>query len=259
MNRLFAPVVWFFHLLARLVRAVFGDVSWRPPGWAGAIRRRPVLSALSLVALLAIAVGGWRTWHWYAHQPKPPSVGWSIIHGRCACSRRREFQPQPLTLRFNSSVAKLESIGKTVTTGVTLSPPLKGKWTWSGGTELVFEPDRVWPAATKFQVKLSPSLFSNHARLETLTKEFRTVPMTVAISDATLLCQPQGSRDEAGHGDADLFASGGSREPGKEPDPRDGERRAGFSGRRFGHGPLHGHLRQDGPHRLCAFGECRGT
>jgi len=85
----------------------------------------------------------------------------------------------------------LESIGKDVTKEVTLSPKVDGKWTWTDGTKLVFEPTVVWPAGTTFRVKLAPGLFSKHAHLESLTKEFRTAPLTVAISDMLFYVDPK--------------------------------------------------------------------
>ena len=194
MNRFLAPMVWLFHRLAGFIRAVFGDVTWRPPGWAGAlgrgVGRRPILSVTLLLSLVALVAAGWWTWNWYAHQPKPPTVGW-IINLAETPEPSDDFQTQPLTLTFDKSVAKLESIGKQVKEGVTLSPPIKGNWTWSGGTQLIFEPTEVWPAATAFHVKLSSTLFSSHARLETLEKEFRTAPMKVAISETSFYINPK--------------------------------------------------------------------
>ena len=194
MNRFSAAAAWFFQPFSRFIRALVGDISWRPPDWAGAVKagavRRPILSVTSILGLVALVAGGCWAWNWYAHQPKPEMVGW-IVNLADAPEPGTEFQAQNLTLAFDKSVAKLESIGKQVNEGVTLSPPMKGTWTWAGGSYLIFEPTEVWPAATTFRVKLARSLFSPHARFETLNKEFHTSPFTVAISEMRFYVNPK--------------------------------------------------------------------
>src|ERR1700761_3358335 len=137
MKSLRSVLITIYHLFSRVIGAVIGKVSWRPPGWAMALQsgvvHRPGLSIFSILfVILLVSAGGW-IWNWYAHQPKPSTVGW-IISLADFPNPSDEFQPQDLTLTFGESVAKLESIGKTVASGISLSPPLKGKWTWSGGT-----------------------------------------------------------------------------------------------------------------------------
>src|SRR5260221_10041338 len=153
MNRIFAPAAWFFQRLVHFTRAVAGDISWRPPGWAGALGRgggkRPVLSGASILGLIVLFVAGWWSWNWYVHQPKPTTVDWTVNLDPLPAPGA-EFQPQSLTLTFDRSMAKLESIGKDVTSRVSLSPRINGRWSWSGGTRLVFLSSGNWPAATRF-------------------------------------------------------------------------------------------------------------
>ncbi|HEY0255815.1 MAG TPA: hypothetical protein VGC39_00115, partial [Candidatus Methylacidiphilales bacterium] len=68
---------------------------------------------------------------------------------------------------------------------------VKGKWSWSGGTQLIFEPSEDWPSGKTFHLKLAHSLFSPHARLEAMSKEFHTAPFSVAISDAKFYVSPK--------------------------------------------------------------------
>lgn len=137
--------------------------------------------------LVAIVAGGWSYWNWLAHQPKPTTVDWTISsspgYGDNGCP--------PLTITFDRSAAKLESIGKDVTAKVTLSPKLAGKWTWFDGTQLVFQPTERWPAATTFRVTLAKDLFSYHARIATLTKEFHSAPFTASISEMIFYVNPK--------------------------------------------------------------------
>jgi alpha-2-macroglobulin len=194
MNRSFGFAGWPLLQFVRFTRAVVGDITWRPPGWAEAIKsgigRRPILSGVSLLGLITLLAGGGWLWNWYLHLPKPVTVGWIINMGD-ASEPSAEFQEQDLILAFNQSVAKLESIGKEVTPLVTLSPKIGGKWTWEQGNQLVFEPTENWPAATTFRIKLAPELFSKHAQIETLTKEFCTAPFTVAISEPSFYVNPK--------------------------------------------------------------------
>lgn len=194
MNRIFGFVAWPFLQFTRLTRAVVGDITWRPPGWAGAVKvgvgRRPIFSGAALLGLIVLLVGGGWVWNWYAHLPKPVTVGW-IVNMADAPEPGTEFQAQNLTLSFDQSVARLESIGKDVTPRVTLSPKIGGKWSWSDGSQLVFTPTENWPADTTFRVTLAPELFSKHARIETLAKEFRTAPFSVAISESSFYVNPK--------------------------------------------------------------------
>jgi alpha-2-macroglobulin len=194
MNRSLAIVLWPFRQLNRLVHAVIGDIAWKPPTWARAVgsvgAHRPVLSGSLLFLVLALGLGGVWTWHWYANLPKPPSVSW-IVNLSELPEPDNDFQAQTLMLNFDRSVARLDLIGKDVTKFVTLTPKINGKWIWSGGGQLFFNPAEDWPAATDFRVKLAPDLFSNHVRIDTLTKDFRTAPFTIAISESTFYVNPK--------------------------------------------------------------------
>ena len=187
-------VFWPFVQLSRLARAVVGDLTWKPPGWMKALGsslpRRPFLWGGVVLAWLVLCVEGTRLWVWYTHLPKPPTVGWIITLGDFP-EPSTEFQEQDLTLAFDSSVARLDLIGKDVTPMVKLTPNMAGKWTWEQGNQLEFAPAHDWPAATKFRVQLAPQLFSPHARLETLAKEFTSAPFTVAITEPTFYVNPK--------------------------------------------------------------------
>jgi hypothetical protein len=194
MNRIFGFAGWPFLHFTRLTHVVVGDITWKPPEWAGKIKtgmgRRPLLSGGFLLGLIALLLAGDWTWNWYAHLPKPPTVGWIVSMGDVP-DPATEFMEQDLTLSFDQSVAKLESIGQDVSSLVTLSPKMEGKWSWAQGSQLVFSPTENWPAATTFRIKLAPELFSRHARIDTMTKEFQTAPFTVVISEPAFYVNPK--------------------------------------------------------------------
>jgi uncharacterized protein YfaS (alpha-2-macroglobulin family) len=185
MNRFLALAAWPGRQYTRFIRAVIGDITWRPPGWWSAgVARRPFLSSAVALTLITLIVGGLWTWNWVVHLPKPPTVDWSI-------SASPGYYRQSVRLTFDRSVAALEFIGKDVSKQVALSPNLNGRWIWSNGSELIFEPAEDWSAATDYHITLANSLFSWHARIATLTKDFRSTPFTASISDMTFYVNPK--------------------------------------------------------------------
>jgi uncharacterized protein YfaS (alpha-2-macroglobulin family) len=188
MNRSLA--LWPFVQFSRLTRALVGDVTWKPPGWMAAIARRPLLWGGLLLVLALLAASGWRLWYWYTHQPKPITVDW-IISITDLPEPGNDFQARTLSLNFDSSVARLDLIGKDVTSLVSLTPKVPGHWTWWQGTTLQFVPTQEWPPGTTFHLKLAPGLFSPHARLATLEKDFTTETFTASITEPAFYVNPK--------------------------------------------------------------------
>ncbi|HUB67499.1 MAG TPA: alpha-2-macroglobulin [Candidatus Methylacidiphilales bacterium] len=194
MKRSLAMITSLPRQILHLLFFIIGDITWHPPGWARAAKdgivRRPLVSTLSLLGALSFLIAGGWALDWYLHQPKPPTVNW-IINLDPKPAPDDSFREQDLTVSFDQSAAKLESIGKNVTDGVKLSPEIKGKWFWMGGSQLRFWPTEDWPAGKTFRITLSPSLFSSHVRLDSLSREFQTPPFTVIVSDAMFYVNPK--------------------------------------------------------------------
>lgn len=66
----------------RIPERIFGNISWKPPGWvqstADAWKRLtdsyPRLIAPAILGLFAVTgAAGW-AWHWYSHLPQPRRV-----------------------------------------------------------------------------------------------------------------------------------------------------------------------------------------
>ena len=172
---------WPFVQFTRLTRVVVGDLTWKPPGWGAAVARRPFLWGSLICALIILAVASWRVWSYYAHLPKPPTVSWYVTPDG----------PQNATMVFDSSVVRLDLIGKDVTPLITLSPKIAGTWHVQQGNRLWFSSPKLWPAATAFSITLAPELLSHHARLDTLSRQFTTRPFTVSISDEQFYVNPK--------------------------------------------------------------------
>lgn len=194
MNSTAALAAWPVRLLTRLTRAVVGDVTWKPPGWARWIgtgfTQRPLFNLGFILLLASLGYGGHRAYEWYTHLPKPVTTGW-ITRMSEPSVPDTEFHSQSLTLSFDRSVARLDLIGKDVTPMVTLVPKFKGKWTCSEGDRLVFTPEEIWPAATTYHIKLAPDLFTKQAKIETLTRDFHTAPFTGEFSNTQLYVNPK--------------------------------------------------------------------
>jgi uncharacterized repeat protein (TIGR01451 family) len=188
-----AAVRRYVHIV---LHALLGDVSfsWRPPHWlrqtGQGIARRPAVSLLAILALLAAVIGGWFLYNGWKHRPQPLITDW-IAQAPAVAAPSDTFEPQPLWISFDRSVAALAAIGRPSLQGVTLSPPMPGDWRWANGSSLIFEPKQEWPAGTEYRVTLSRHIFSDHARLVTLSKTFRTAPFTAQLDDLVFYINPK--------------------------------------------------------------------
>ena len=135
--------------LRRFAGLIFGNISWRPPGWlsrsvAGCSRfgrAHPRLIASGVIAILLISCGGAWTWKWYSHLPKPRKVSAKIVPVEVT-KLEKELKFPRLVVYFSESAARLEDLKKPSVQGVRLEPHLDGAWHWAQADILVFEPTR---------------------------------------------------------------------------------------------------------------------
>jgi alpha-2-macroglobulin len=178
------------------LHALLGDISfsWRPPQWlrrtGQGIARRPIVSLLAFLALLGAFIGGWLLWNGWKNRPQPLLTDW-IAQAPGVADPSNQFEPQMLSVSFDRSVAALAQIGKPSLQGVTLAPPLPGNWRWTSGSSLIFEPKQDWPAGTEYRITFSRQIFSNHARITTLSKTYTTAPFTGQLSDLVFYINPK--------------------------------------------------------------------
>ena len=103
--------------LRRFIELIFGNVSWRPPGWLGRTvhgynrfgRAHPRLIASGMLAILLISCGGVWTWKWYSHLPKPKKVSANIVPIEIT-KLEKELKFPRLVVRFSESAARLEDL-----------------------------------------------------------------------------------------------------------------------------------------------------
>src|SRR5262245_45965906 len=99
----------------RFAELVFGNISWRPPGWlsrtVGGCNRFGCahlrLLASAVLAILLISCGGAWTWKWYSHLPKPRKVSAKIVPVEVT-KLDKELKFPRLVVRFSESAVRLE-------------------------------------------------------------------------------------------------------------------------------------------------------
>lgn len=184
-------------LLRRIPGQIFGNISWRPPGWVLRINKGwihlkgvyPRLLAPTILAIFAIlCAGGW-TWNWYSHLPKPHRVTVEITAPEVT-KLEKDLKFPRLTVYFSEPAARLEDLKKTSVQGVDLQPHLNGVWRWVKDTVLLFEPSEDWPADTTFRIHFDKSFFPDHVRMEKLAYETQTPPFEIAIKKLELYQDP---------------------------------------------------------------------
>ncbi len=104
------------------------------------------------------------------------------------------IKPDPLHIRFGGSAARLDLIGKVVTTGVALSPSIEGEWKWVADDHLLFTPKTDWAIGQKYIAKMDRSLFPEHVRLSTYRHSFETPHFKASIENAEFYQDPEDQR-----------------------------------------------------------------
>ncbi|HMJ05814.1 MAG TPA: alpha-2-macroglobulin [Chthoniobacterales bacterium] len=181
-------------MLKRYLALLLGNFSWHRPPWANRTLRRIrshrlISTTAVLVVLLALNGGAW-AWRWYQRQPKPQRVTVSVAPIPVT-PLEKELHPAALIVSFDASVAKLEQIGKPVTSGVRLEPAADGAWSWASDSKLVFTPKNDWPADQKYRVTLAKTLFPTHLRFERYYVEVRTPVFAGSIKETQFYQDPR--------------------------------------------------------------------
>src|ERR1700736_2156432 len=181
----------------RLPGHIFGNVSWRPPGWLSRTagkwrqveRRHPRLIAPTIIGLFLISCAGAWTWNWYQHLPKPRRVSVKV-QSIPVTKLEKELTFPRLVIYFSEPAARLEDLHKPSIGGVRLEPQMAGGWHWAAGDVLVFQPTQDWPADQKFRIIFDRNLFPRHVLMERLVYEAETPAFAVAIKQLELYQDP---------------------------------------------------------------------
>lgn len=184
---------WLLRLPGRLLQPFVGQFSWQPPGWlrwyGRGLRQRPLLHAGTPLLLALLAGLGW--WWWTLPKPVDPEA-LSIHIEAPELTRWYEEGPQvePLQLQFSGSAAPLAQIDGEAS-GVSLQPPLEGRWQWQGDDRLRFDPAEDWPVGQDFQVRIEPPLaLGPGVRLADQELSFRTADFKAELNRSEFYQDP---------------------------------------------------------------------
>ena len=205
------------NTLRHLGTAVFGNISWQPPGWliAAATSARRHTRAITLTALLLVLGGveAKRAYAWHVKQQKLEQAAFKRATKKGAAIAKAvspampdrtsmwaaqisptnleaDLHPQALSIYFGRAVAPIDAAGKLVTSGIHMDPPAEGTWNWNGDTQLVFTPKNDWPAGKTYRITVDKSVISPHVNLQSYTVEAHTAAFTAAITKLDFYQEP---------------------------------------------------------------------
>ncbi len=194
----------FARVLGSVLSPVFGNIAWNAPPWArwtgGRISAggrwvgaNPARAGVAALLLVAIAAGGVYGYKWWQARPKPIEVKLTVQNPpRTPIENEDENDrgPRPLMVRFAQSVAPLSAVGKEVPAGITITPPLEGKWKWNDDKELEFLPKEDWPIGSEHEIEIDKSVVASHIVLDTYTPKFKTPAFIAKVSRSQFYQDP---------------------------------------------------------------------
>ncbi|MCW8986943.1 MAG: hypothetical protein OQK75_04655, partial [Gammaproteobacteria bacterium] len=146
----------------RFIKAIFffffGSFSWKFPPWLAAIaslvnkarewRKNNKKIFWSAFAAMVLAYAGVL---WYDSLPQPVRID---ITGTAPALTELKEKPEfdSVYINFSGSAAQLEQVGKVVTKGIQISPPINGQWKWQNDAQLQFTPEQDWAVGQEYVV-----------------------------------------------------------------------------------------------------------
>lgn len=214
LTRLFRRVVGGWQVVRQWLPRLFGNLHWTPPAWVGMQRARiariPWLAALpqrlrrasdwmrrhprqvlvatvsSVVLIIAVAGG----YLWYDSLPKP--VEFSLAGTSPGATPLKEnAKPEGVQIDFSGSAARLEQIGKPITSGIKIAPAIPGEWVWTNDSRLSFTPKQDWAVDQEYVVEFARNLFPDHVRLKEYKYRFHSAPFTASIEQIEFYQDPR--------------------------------------------------------------------
>jgi len=189
LNLILMSFAQIWRLISTVLELFFGSISYQAPSWMKrcggklneirtTINQKPIISLGVIALLLALIMGGLQVWTWYQARPQPITVKVTVT----APTRTQiedKLPPNPLTINFDSSVAPIEQVGKTSTSGITITPKVEGEWKWKTENTLSFQPKYDWPVGTEYRVSMNVKAFAPKTLLDTWDVDF-TSPLFIA-------------------------------------------------------------------------------
>ncbi|MDR1461296.1 MAG: alpha-2-macroglobulin family protein [Campylobacteraceae bacterium] len=195
------------------MKSIVGDIKWNSPFWFSYVKKAfKILGNKTLKHYKAIIItfcivvvasfGSYYGYIWKQNQPKPVDVApieyqtYSVRLGLPYATDYSYDKPlvYPLYVYFDGDVAPIENIGKNVTEGISLTPYINGKWSWSSSRTLEFKPESEidWAIGESYAVKIEPKkLLAEQALISATEYKFATKEFYYAVNDRELYQNPE--------------------------------------------------------------------
>ena len=184
-----------FTAIGTCISVFLGKIAWSAPPWMrylhlkASTKPKTFWGMTTLLIILVIAAGfGLR---WYLSLPQPVRVIAEVTAPRIT-PVDKVLVPDNLNINFGvltngelqpRSVAPLNLIGKEITTGITMTPNVAGKWTWENDNHLVFTPDNDWPAGQIYDIQFAKEFFTSGTKMQSWETSFSTLSFTATMSE----------------------------------------------------------------------------
>lgn len=130
-----------------------------------------------------------------AYRDRPQATRFSVAGtAPRATPLEKDAKPEPIYIHFGGSAARLDQVGKPVSRGVSIFPPIPGIWHWETDRQLTFTPSSDWAVGQDYIVRLDKALLPGHVLLETYEYRFRSAPFTASLSNAEFYQDPVNPR-----------------------------------------------------------------
>lgn len=198
MNKSNNPVILF---LKSIFTTLFGQVTWRAPVWYTQLRdysnqcpKRFLFFSLSIILIISgVVLAG----EWLHLRPRPPLITAQITLP-LPTKLEKSAKPEVLSLDFGIgkesfapyAVAPIEKIGKNLKEGVSITPEIKGVWTWDNDSHLVFTPEEEWLAGQAYRIHFTKTFFAKNSKMASYDYTFTTNPFALSLIDFSLYQDP---------------------------------------------------------------------
>ena len=183
----------------KFLQKIFGKFSWETPFWMKHLRQNPKKFWGSAGLSLVVIAGVIGLVCWYQSLPQPERVTARITAPKLT-PLDQTLVPDVMVIQFGQfvngefntqSVAPLDLVGQEVTKGIRITPAIPGKWVWESDSDLIFTPEKDWPADQKYKIEFDKLFFAENTKMASLEYSFNTLPLTATINEFKFYQDPQ--------------------------------------------------------------------
>ena len=189
-----------------LLSFLFGKVLWTAPPWLQRIStliRTNLNVSLALLALICVGGAGYL---YLDSLPKPVMVK-AEFNTLEITPNFDNAKPSHIDIRFEydfsalkknqirpkgvPSVARIDLVGKEISSGIKISPVKKGTWHWTTDRDISFVPETDWPAGTDYKITFSPTIFAEEVVHSQESYDIRSAEMSAKFTKIELYQDPK--------------------------------------------------------------------